>query len=408
MSRQGAVLLTGATGFVGTEILARYLERTDRQMIVTVRAGDHAAADARLREAVECICGSADAYRDRLTAVRADIEKPGLGLDAWTRDALGEQVTDIVHSAASVSFALPLDRSRQINVAGTEEVLRLADLCDRRGGLERLGYISTAYVAGACTDEFGEGELDVGQRFRNPYEQSKFEAERLVRAHGDRLPIQVFRPSIVVGDRRTGWTAAFNVLYSPLKAFARGTLRALPARRSAPVDVVPVDYVADAVFELSRRPVDRLRAYHLVAGPHATTVGRLIELSAERLDRREPVVIPPPVFRTIVDPLLRRRGGKLREGLDRSRVFFPYFSMRVRYANEQARRALEPSGVKAPPIESYFDRLLEYAQAARWGRAPMTRAQAARRAGLPPKVPPLAREPAARVVDEDRLHVLVG
>jgi thioester reductase-like protein len=408
MSRQGAVLLTGATGFVGTEILARYLERTDRPVLVAVRARDDAEADARLRATVEGLCGAPDAYRNRLTAVRADIEEPGLGLDRWTRDALTERVTDIVHSAASVSFALPLDRSRHINVAGTEEILRLADCCRRRGGLERLGYISTAYVAGDCAGEFAEDQLDVGQRFRNAYEQSKFEAERLVRAHGDRLPIQVFRPSIVVGDRRTGWTAAFNVLYSPLKAFARGKLHALPARRSAPVDVVPVDYVADAVFELCRRPVDRLRAYNLVAGPHATTVGRLIELSAERLKRREPVVIPPPLFRSIVDPLLRRRGGKLREGLDRSRVFFPYFSMRVRYANEQARQALEPVGVTAPPIESYFDRLLDYAQVARWGRTPVTRAQAARRAGLAPKLPPLTREPAARVLDEHRAHVLVG
>jgi long-chain acyl-CoA synthetase len=248
----------------------------------------------------------------------------------------------------------------------------------------------------------------VGQRFRNPYEQSKFEAERLVRAHGEVLPIQVFRPSIVVGDRRTGWTAAFNVLYSPLKAFARGTLRALPARRSAPVDVVPVDYVADAVFELCRRPVDRLRAYHLVAGPHATTVGRLIELAAERLEQREPVVIPPGLFRRVADPLLRLRGGKLRDGLDRSRVFFPYFSMRVRYSDARARRALEPAGVAAAPIESYFDRLVDYALLARWGRAPLTRAQAASRAGLAPKVPRLRREPAARVLDEDRALVLVG
>ena len=122
-------------------------------------------------------------------------------------------------------------------------------------------------MAGTHKGEFGEDQLDVGQRFRNPYEQSKFEAERLVRAADGRLPIQIFRPSIVVGERTTGWTPAFNVLYSPLKAFVRGSLPAVPARRSAPVDVVPVDYVADAVFELAGDPVERNQ--HLPPGGRA-------------------------------------------------------------------------------------------------------------------------------------------
>jgi thioester reductase-like protein len=407
MKGKGAVLLTGATGFVGIEILARYLERTDRTVYVAVRARNDAEAEARLRRTLAGLCGSGHAYRDRAVAVRADIEQPGLGLSGHERDALAERVTDVVHSAASVSFSLPLDQSRRVNVDGTREVLRLAGHCLGRGGLDRVGYISTAYVAGAHRGDFGEQELDIDQRFRNPYEQSKFEAERLVRGHADRLPVQVFRPSIVVGDRRTGWTPAFNVLYSPLKAFARGNLSALPARRSSPVDVVPVDYVADAVFELCQRHVDRVRTYHLVAGRSATTVGRLIELSAERVGRPEPVVIPPRLFRAAIDPVLRRRGGRVAAGLDRSRVFFPYFSMRVRYDDRHARRALTHAGIAATPIETYFDRLLDYATAADWGRTPLSRAEAARRVGLAPKLPPPARQPAAGG-DEDRLHVLVG
>jgi hypothetical protein len=139
--------------------------------------------------------------------------------------------------------------------------------------------------------------------------------------------------------------------------------------------VVPVDYVADAVFELSRDPVDRCRTYNLVAGSQATTVGRLIELSADRLGGREPTVIPPPVFKTLVYPVLRR--GSTGRGLERSSVFFPYFSMDCRYRNDRARERLEPSGITAPPIESYFDRLLNFAQKAEWGRRPVTRAQAA-------------------------------
>jgi thioester reductase-like protein len=371
-----SVLLTGATGFVGMEILARYLARTDASVHVPVRARDAAEAGARVEDTLECLFGHRDAYRDRVVPLRADIESPGLGLTQPERESLAEIVTDIVHCAASVSFSLPLPQSRQVNVDGTRHMLDLAKLCQKRGRLERFSYISTAYVAGEHYGAFGEDELDIGQHFRNPYEQSKFEAERLVHAHGRMLPVQIFRPSIVVGEQSTGWTASFNVLYTPLKAFVRGKLPALPARRSAPVDVVPVDYVADAVFELSHGPVDDCRTFHLVAGRHATTVGRLIELSAERLSRRQPAVIPPRLFKTVVFPALRRRGNVGR-GLEKSKEFFPYFSMDVTYRDDHARGRLEPAGITAPPIEDYFDRLLDFAQVAEWGRKPVTRADAA-------------------------------
>jgi thioester reductase-like protein len=375
----GAVLLTGATGFVGMELLARYLERGDRPVYALVRAADDEQAAARLRNTIAGLFGDADAHRDRLRAVAGDIQTPGLGLGRRRREALAGQVGEIVHSAASVSFTLPLREAREINVAGTSRMLELAELCRSRGRLRRFSYISTAYVAGTHAGEFKEDQLDVGQGFRNPYEQSKFEAERLVRLHGDRLPIQVFRPSIIVGERTSGWTASFNVLYSPMKAFVRGALPALPARRSAPVDVVPVDYVADAVLELSSQPLEENATYHLVAGPTATTVGRLIDLVAGYVGRRQPLVIPPRLYTRVVYPLLRRRSAKLRQGLDRTRVFFPYFSMDVSYSDRHARNRLEPAGIRVPPIESYFDRLLDYAVSAQWGRIPVTRADAQRR-----------------------------
>jgi long-chain acyl-CoA synthetase len=374
----GAVLLTGATGFVGMEILARYLERTDRPVIAPVRARDGAEAAERLRGTVACLFGDEQAFAERLTAVPADIEQPGLGLDPATRDSVAERVTDIVHSAASVSFTLPLQQSREINVEGTRRMLELANLCACRGGLEHFSYISTAYVAGTHKGRFGEDQFDVGQHFRNPYEQSKFEAESLVRAADGRLPIQIFRPSIVVGERNTGWTPAFNVLYSPLKAFVRGSLPAVPARRSAPVDVVPVDYVADAVFELAGERVDGTHTYHLVAGPRATSVGRLIELSARTVGQRQPVVIPPGLFRRLMYPVLVRTSDRLRQGMERTKVFFPYFAMEVSYDNPQARDRLEPAGIEVPPIESYFGQLIDYANKARWGRAPVSRAEAHR------------------------------
>lgn len=366
------------------EVLARFLERTDRRVFALVRAGGEEEARERLGDTLSTLFGRQDGYTDRVVAVPGDIETDGLGLDASTRKRLAGEVSDIIHCAASVSFALPLGESREINVAGTRRLLELGEECRERGGLRRFSYVSTAYVAGTHAGEFREDQLDVGQAFRNPYERSKFEAERLVHSYRDRLPIQVFRPSIVVGERSTGWTASFNVLYGPLKAFARGAYRALPIRRAAPVDVVPVDYVADAVFELSNGPLERedRETYHLVAGHHATTVGRLIELSAGYFKRRPPRAIPPALYRRVVHPLLvRRSSGKRRQALKKSEVYFPYFSSRVRYDDRRARRRLQPAGIEVTPVERYFDRLADFATRCRWGRSSITRAEAQRRQG---------------------------
>lgn len=370
------IFLTGATGFVGMELLARYLERTDRRVYALVRGRDDEDAQRRLDETVARMLPDPASYEGRAVAVRGDVLQPGLGMPPRRRAGLAGEIEEIVHAAASVSFALPLAESRAINVGGTEQVLRLAELAQRRGdGLRRLSYISTAYVAGDHGGNFGEHQLDIGQSFRNPYERSKFEAELRVRAHSDRLPIQIFRPSIVVGEADSGWTPAFNVIYSPLRAFARGAYKALPAHHAASVDVVPVSYVADAIFELSRQEADSGTTYNIAAGDRASSVGELLELSSAYFGRRRPRVISPRAYRRLLHPLLVRMGdAKRRRALSASEVFFPYFTMRVRYDTTNARAALADTGVTVPPLRDYFERLMDYAVAADWGRATASRA----------------------------------
>jgi thioester reductase-like protein len=375
MTAGGAVLLTGATGFVGMEVMARYVEHSDRELVVLVRAGDDAEAAGRVRDTMRSLYGDPTAHAGRVTAVAADIEREGLGLAAGRRAALAERVSDIVHSAASVSFSLPLEESREINVIGTRRMLDFAGDAQGSGGLTRFAYVSTAYVAGTHEGEFGEDQFDVGQDFRNAYERSKFEAESLVRRESERLPVQIFRPSIVVGERDSGWTASFNVLYAPLKAFARGALRVLPARASAPVDVVPVDYVADAIYALATGPVEgRAETFQLVAGREATTVGRLASLGARHFGRRPPRVVSPVLYRRLLHPLLKRGlPARSRRALARIEVFFPYFTMRVRFDDRRARDRLERRGIRVSSVERYLGRLIEFARAADWGRRSISR-----------------------------------
>ena len=285
----------------------------------------------------------------RVRAVAAHLDRPDLGLADGRVDALAQEIDRVVHCAASVSFMLPLDEARRINVEGTRGML---DLAARAPALERFVHVSTAYVAGDRAGIYRAEEHDVGQAPRNTYESTKLEAELEVLAAG--LPgTAILRPSIVVGDSRTGWTPAFNVIYWPLRAFARGLFPVVPGDPDARVDIVPVDTVADALLELADGPA-RSGTFHVVAGDDAPTARRLTELASAAFDAPLPEFVTPGTA-----PEIEQRAG----------AFLPYFRVRGTFGTETG-RAL---GFTAPPIESYLGTLLGYADRARWGKTRLPR-----------------------------------
>jgi thioester reductase-like protein len=364
----GAVLLTGATGFVGMELMARYLERTERPVLAIVRAGSDEAAGERIDGVLENLFGDrAGQYADRVTAVAGDLTAPRLGLDSTRWERVAGESTMIVHGAASVSFNLSLEEARAINVEGTRRMLELADFSRELGVLERYAQISTAFVAGDHVGPFSESDLDVGQSFHNSYEQSKFESEHLVRARPG-LPFTILRPSIVVGDSNSGWTAAFNVLYWPLRALARGLFPAVPAAESAPVDVVSIDYVADAIHELCESGAVR-ETYHLTAGADASTIGEIADLASGYFGQPRPKLVPAAEFASL-------EHGLGRSMLEEGRMYFPYFAMTATFDDAVSRARLEPAGISVSPLRDYMSRLLDFATQARWGKRPIGRAEA--------------------------------
>jgi long-chain acyl-CoA synthetase len=344
-----SILLTGATGFLGGELLVRLIEQTDRDIITLVRAEDDDAAAARLDATLALLLPPEAIEPGRVRAVAAHLDQPGLGMDQTRRDLLVAGVDTIVHCAASVQFTLPLEEARAINVGGTRAML---DLAQRAPALERFVHVSTAFVAGDRPGPYRESEGDVGQPCRNTYEQTKLEAEQHVLASG--LPaVSILRPSIVVGDSRTGWTPAFNVIYWPLRAFARGLFPVVPGDPDARVDIVPVDTVADALLELADGPA-RSGTFHVVAGEDAPTAQRLTELAAQAFDAPLPEFVRPGTA-----PDVEQRAG----------AFLPYFRVRGTFGADTA-RAL---GFTPPALESYLPILLRYADQARWGKRALPR-----------------------------------
>jgi thioester reductase-like protein len=366
----GGVLLTGATGFVGMEVLARYLERSDRQITCLVRAAGDRAAGERLDDILHNLFGrSAGRFNGRVRAVAGELTQSELGLSERRRNQLASEVTTIVHCAASVSFSMELAEARATNVEGTERMLQFARLVQARGGLRRYAQVSTAYVAGTHDGHFSESDLDVGQEFRNSYEQSKFEAEQLVRTTGEDLPWMILRPSIVVGDRRSGWTGSFNVLYWPLRAFSTGLFKTVPANPASPLDVVSIDYVADAIHELCEGEFAPHETFHLTASADASTMGELAMLASTYFRLPLPQVVPPSEFTAL-------EGAFSDVALESSRMYFPYFAIGTVFDNAKTRARLMPAGIQASPLHDYLERLLDFATATRWGKRPIDRAEA--------------------------------
>jgi thioester reductase-like protein len=344
----GPILLTGATGFLGMELLMRLLERTDRQIIALVRAADDAVASDRIDTVLATLFPPERIPQGRVRAVAADLEAPGMALASSTHERLASEIDTVVHSAASVQFTLPVEQARAINVGGTREVLALAAHAPK---LDRVVHVSTAYVAGDRPGTYLEHEADIGQRPRNTYEQTKLEAERLVADSA--LPAAILRPSIVVGDSRTGWTPAFNVIYWPLQAFARGLFPCVPADPDARADIVPVDAVADALHELVVG-TRRTGTYHVVAGDDAITASELVALAADTFGQDRPAFVAP---------------GTAPEVEDRAGAFLPYFRVRGTFDATRG-NAL---GFRPPALQTYFATLMQYASAARWGKQPRAR-----------------------------------
>jgi long-chain acyl-CoA synthetase len=353
------VLLTGATGFLGMEVLARLLERDATDVVCLVRAPSADAARARLDGVYARLYEEPPAATARVSAVPCDIGEERLGLTADDRAAILERVTSVVHCAASITFDQTLEHARRVNTGGAIRMLELSRELARRGRLRRHVHVSTAYVAGRYRGRFLETDLDVGQGFRNTYEQSKFEGEKALALAAAGLPVVIVRPSIIVGDSRSGWTSAFNVIYWPMRAFSRGLMDEVAIDPDGVADIVPVDYVAGGLMAL----LDDERAtgtVALVAGASAPTNAELIELASRQFDREPP--------RIVADPSSR---------LQETALYTPYFGIEASLDDARARELLAPRGLVPPPLRDYFATLIAYAERARWGKRFVTREAAA-------------------------------
>lgn len=325
--KQQNILLTGATGHLGTEIVLQWLKMYEGKVFVLMRANSYIQAIERLRALWWEEKALYDAVGTRVLPVLGDVTKAESDISQEDFALLkSEEISYFVHCAAETGLMKSRDELWKINVKGTENAVAFA----RNLGNEkcRFAYISTAYVAGTKSGRIMEEE-PLPQKFYSLYEESKAEAEKMVRQSG--LKWVILRPGMIVGNSITGRTRNFNTVYYVLKLILQGKLHMLPVSKNQTVNIVPVDYVAKSSLLIMQNEEVMGKSFHLTL-PHEQLPCVEELIAATRMWAREnlginirkPLCLPVPLLGTL-GGVFNSKNNKKRGFLNNLLALMPYF-----------------------------------------------------------------------------------
>ncbi len=342
-----ATLITGFPAFTARRMIAK-LAAAEPEANLFVLAQAKFADDAqRLIAALPARAGTCE-------ILVGDVCDMDLGLSSGEYRALRKDVTWIEH-LAGVSFAgVDAATAKRVNVEGTRAIFDLARDATR---LERVVHWSTALVSGQRNGRFYEDELEVGQKFHNPLERSKYEGERLARAAMRSMPVTVIRPGVIVGDSTTGEIDRFDGPYYLMGLIANNASSVrlpLLGRGDAPLHLVPIDYVIDAACHVARAPDAAGKTFHIV-DPAPLTARQVFDGVAVHANTAQPRgSIPRPLARAVLRTpgLARLARGPL--------AFVDLLDHTVHYDQTNTARALAGSPIRCPALADYLPTLVRY------------------------------------------------
>jgi dephospho-CoA kinase len=352
-------LVTGFPAFTARRMIAKLLAaEPDTKLYVLAR--DRFAPDA------DALLATLRAG-DRAEVLVGDVCDMDLGLSSLEYRALTRELTWIHHLAGIYFMGVDEDTMRRVNVGGTRNVLGLAR---DSGRLERLVHWSTTNVSGTRGGTFYEEDLEAAQKFHNGYERTKFEAERLVRNAMRQMPVTVVRPSIIVGDSKTGEIDRLDGPYYLLVLIATnasGLRLPILGRGEAPLHLVPIDYVIDAAWQVAHSQAAAGKTFHLV-DPQPLTARAVFDGVADAAQTEKPRGhIPRPLARAVLKaPGLARLGrGPL--------TFLDLIDHTVHYDQTNTAQALAGTTIRCPSLADYLPVLVRHVLDA--ARAPASAAE---------------------------------
>ena len=356
-----AIFLTGSTGYIGAHVAANLLDGHGAALNVLVRAGDPRAAQVRLWNAMQLHLDFPRFYEYLQTRVRVfcgDLTSPGFGLGRDEYDRLVHTTDSVIHCAASLNRKSEKS-CLNVNLRGTLEVLTLARHAEHYHGLRRFSQVSTVAVAGQRNHEVvtEDRSIEWDRSDYDPYARTKKFCEHMMRVLLPDTPKTVFRPSIVLGDSRYAETTQFDMVRSFV--FLAG-LPVLPFRPTDKIDIVNVDFVADAIATLHQKDQPQHDIYHLSSGLESQTFRQLTTALAAEQNKRGPIFIPfleKPFAATV--NFLSGRKGPVGRGAALMKVFLPYLVWNTVFDNTRVTAEL---GRKPVPFSRYSYPLLKFSR----------------------------------------------
>ncbi len=356
-----AIFLTGSTGYIGAHVAANLLEGHGASLNLLVRAPDAPEAEARLWQALQLHMDFPRFYEHLQTSIRifrGDLTTPYFGLERDDYNRLLHTTDSVVHCAASLNRKSEKS-CLNVNLRGTLEVLQLAMRSYHYHGLRRFSHVSTVAVAGVRKNEVvtEEGAIEWDRSDYDPYARTKKFCEHMIRELLPEVPITIFRPSIVLGDSRYAETTQFDMVRAFV--FLAG-LPVLPFHSTDKIDIVNVDFVADAIATLHQKANPQYDIYHLSSGVESQTFRQLTSALAAAQNQRGPMFMPflERPFAATVNTLANRRNA-ISQGAALMKVFLPYLVWNTVFDNTRVTSEL---GRKPVPFSQYSYPLLKFSR----------------------------------------------
>lgn len=356
-----AIFLTGGTGYIGAHVAANLLRDFGAPLNVLVRARAPQEAEERLWQSLQLHLDFKSFYellQTRIRIFRGDLTDERFGLASDEYDRLIHTTDSVIHCAASLNRKSEKS-CLNVNLRGTLEVIKLAQHVDHYHGLRRFSHVSTVAVAGKRQDEVvtEENSIDWNRSDYDPYARTKKFCEHMIRQLLPDTPKTIFRPSIVLGDSRRAETTQFDMVRAFV--FLAG-LPALPLRGKDRVDIVNVDFVADAIATLHVKEHTQYDTYHLSSGRDSQTFKQITASLAAAQGKRGPVYVPfaERTFSRGID-LLAGRKGAVGHGAALMKVFMPYLTFNTVFDNTRVTTEL---GRKPVPFSQYSLPLLRFSR----------------------------------------------